>query len=86
MGDCSITVESECALCKRQFARTGENEAEMIGVFVRGYAEVAPNEDKPSENVCVLENVKFSRMVCEECFLTDPDLCRFFNKIGCQMR
>lgn len=31
-------------------------------------------------------NVKAELDVCERCWLEDPDLCRFFNKIGWRMR
>jgi hypothetical protein len=32
------------------------------------------------------ENVKFERFICSRCFLEDPDLCAFFNKIGLRVR
>lgn len=32
------------------------------------------------------ENIKFSRYICEHCFLTDPDLCAFFNRCGLRIR
>lgn len=32
------------------------------------------------------EDIKFERFICSKCFMTDPDLCAFFNKIGCQVR
>lgn len=32
------------------------------------------------------ENIKFSRHICPDCFLTDPDLCAFFNRCGCRIR
>ncbi len=31
-------------------------------------------------------DVKFSRYFCEKCFLEDPDLCAFFNKLGLRIR
>jgi hypothetical protein len=32
------------------------------------------------------ENIKFDRYICSNCWLTDPDLCAFFNRIGCRIR
>ena len=33
-----------------------------------------------------VENVKFERFVCSECFLVDSDLCAFFNKLDLRIR
>ena len=83
MNEERITVESDCVVCGRRYEPTEmDGPAEMIAVILRGYAEVCPNEDSPGQNVCVLENIKFSRMICGKCFLEDVDLCRFFNRLG----
>ena len=34
----------------------------------------------------VQDYIKFRIYICKKCFLEDPDLCRFFNKIGCRVR
>lgn len=89
MSNEQITVESECVCCGRELQCTEPDKgAEMIAVVARGYAEVCPNEDSPSQNVCVLDghSIKFSRMICGKCFLEDEDLCRFFNKLNLRIR
>lgn len=61
----------------------GDDNCASIAAFVRGYAAIVENDGQTS---CVLNNIKFSRMICTKCFLTDEDLCRFFNKLDLQVR
>lgn len=82
-----IICEADCVVCGNEFKPTEpDGDAEMIACVLRGYAEVCPNEDSPDQTVCVLENIKFSRMICGKCFMEDEELCRFFNKLGLRVR
>lgn len=69
----------ECAVCNRKIDPAEDG----IARFQRGYyGPWEENEGFDRDN----ENVKFERILCEHCFLTDPDLCAFFNRINCRIR
>ena len=38
------------------------------------------NEDRNNDNI------KYDCYICSKCYLTDKDLCAFFNKIGDRIR
>jgi|LUMF01.1.fsa_nt_gb hypothetical protein len=83
----TIRCETDCVVCGKILQPTGEDRCEMVAFVGRGKAEVCPNEDDHgNSDVCLVDNIKFLRMICETCFLEDGDLCRFFNKLGLRVR
>ena len=32
------------------------------------------------------DNIKFDVFICQQCFMEDPTLCLFFNRIGMRVR
>ena len=85
-----LIVHRECCVCKSDCG-TG---AYSVGYVGRGkfngvedYDSVEEAEaDGLSEMALAVTSIKFQRPICAECFMTDPDLCAFFNKIGCTTR
>ena len=89
-----MVLERHCCSCKKVI--TGKEDEHATVAFVgRGrYLDNLGGEiDDPDEYgieedqpVVVMNNTKFLRAICEACFLEDPDLCRFFNRIGLRSR
>ena len=69
-ADTETTVT--CAVCQKD-VETKDNKVARIQ---RGWLSPEPSE----------ENIKYERYICTECFLKDVDLCKFFNKIGDNIR
>jgi len=78
----SLNLELECCKC-------GSNCSAHNTVGFVGRGRWVPSEIDESEGETPgieMNNVKFLRAICEECFMQDNDLCRFFNKLGMQTR
>lgn len=69
-----------CACCGDPINVEADETTERCARIERGDFGVSEDVDRNEDNV------KFSRYVCTKCFLSDPDLCAFFNKIGCRVR
>jgi len=54
-----------------------------IGRLTRGSFSLGKDHEDPEASK---DYIKFERHICSSCWLTDPDLCRFFNRIGCRVR
>ncbi len=73
------TTKLHCEVCKKPLLDTPDN-SHMVEIK-RGYFQ-DNDDDEPIE--CVKEKAVF--FICVDCYLTDPDLCSFFNKIGWRIR
>lgn len=70
-----------CCVCKRAIRRDEDGFLERCARISRGdFRFEDDHEDHDASNI------KFERFVCEKCFLEDEDLCRFFNKLGMNIR
>ena len=65
-------VTITCALCK---AKVNFTEQKVVRIQ-RGWFDPEGVND----------NIKYGISLCVTCFLNDPDLCAFFNKIGDNIR
>jgi hypothetical protein len=70
-----------CELCNKPLLDNNEG---MIAEIRRGYATYP--DDKADNGGVYYDSLKFSVYLCQDCYLTDPDLCRFMNKINCRIR
>jgi len=79
----------ECCSCGKVAAldENGVTQDKTWVIVARGNlaAQDAAGLDSAGE-LADKENLKFSRHICGDCFLTDPDLCRFFNRCGLRIR
>lgn len=69
-----------CTICKAPLL-----DKDQFGIF----AEIRRAKfqmDEEANEIPEETSVKFNRFICEPCYLNDPDLCRFMNKIGCRVR
>ena len=60
----------KCSVCKN----------EIVGRHARIERGDFDNEDRNEDNI------KYDCYICKNCYLTDKDLCAFFNKIGDRIR
>jgi len=60
----------KCSVCKE----------EIEGRHTRIERGDFDNEDRNNDNI------KYDCYICSKCYLTDKDLCAFFNKIGDRIR
>ena len=70
----------QCAACQKEI-EVSEGVTEQCARIERGFFDAG--EDSPG---LYKDRVKFSLYLCKKCFLEDPDLCRFFNRINCGVR
>jgi len=71
-----------CEICNKPLL--DENGEGMIAEIRRGYGSYP---DKRSDNGGIYyDHLKFSVHLCQDCYLNDPDFCRFMNKIDCRLR
>jgi hypothetical protein len=72
-----------CALCKKPLL---DNKGEgHFAEIRRGYFH--ESELHEGDNDCIFcDSIKFAEEICMDCYLNDPDFCRFMNKIGCRIR
>lgn len=73
-----------CMLCKKKLEIQGDGSAHFARIQ-RGWFDFAFDEEGEIDNVDEA-NIKCEIWLCNDCYLSDPDLCAFFNKIGYQVR
>ena len=67
----------KCRVCEKEILTEDDSHAAEIK---RGYFE----ENTDGDIEC--NRVKCSIFICVDCYLTDPDLCQFFNKLDMRIR
>lgn len=72
-----------CCVCHKPIKVT-DGQTEMCARIERG-SFVIPTEANPDADRTE-DHVHYDTFICKSCFLNDPDLCRFFNKIGDRIR
>lgn len=77
----------KCAACNADVPITNGTTEESTAQIERGYLAAQNRRGTlTAEELAQRENIKFGIYVCHKCFMEDPDLCRFFNKIGFRVR
>lgn len=69
----------QCASCGADIA-VSDGSTERCCRIERGCFRFSEDSERSEDYI------KFGRYICQKCFLEDPDLCRFFNRIGCRVR
>ena len=68
----------KCEVCKKEIGE-GERHARIE----RGNFAATDEDNDADRNK---DHIKFGIHICQSCFLSDEDLCRFFNKLGHRIR
>lgn len=69
----------KCEVCGKQLG--DEHNETMFAEIRRGYFSLHEDDD---ELHC--DRIKCNLYICPNCYLNDPDFCRFMNKIGYNIR
>ena len=72
-----------CSICEK--AVTDENGDGHFAIIARGYYNTA-DDGRADDSGLYCERIKYSRVLCHECYLNDPDFCRFMNAKGWRIR
>lgn len=72
----------ECASCKATIYNDEGGVLDRCARIQRGDFVFYGDGDEDFDK----QNVKYERFICTKCFLEDPDLCAFFNRIGDRVR
>lgn len=75
----------ECACCKRLIALLNGVSENCVRISRGRLALVIHNNEIKIEDQDN-DRINFERHLCFKCFMEDPDLCRFFNKLNLQVR
>ena len=73
-------ADLKCLVCKKPLLDTPDNN--HFAEIRRGYFK----EDEDEAGDIAMERIKANVFVCTDCYMNDPDLCQFFNKIGMNIR
>jgi len=79
-------MSMECASCKSTIHNDESGFLDRCVRITRGDFRFNVARDGAMEHVPEDDNVKYERFICQKCFLEDPDLCAFFNRIGDRVR
>lgn len=75
-----ITIPGlKCSVCDK-FIQIHDGFTERCARIERGHFSFSDDTIRDQENI------KFDLYLCQECFLKDEDLCRFFNRLGHRVR
>ena len=76
----------DCCACKKVIPIDEDEQAYFVhirrGWFPMDVEKGGIEEEFREEEV----HIKADMYICEECYLNDPDLCAFFNRIGRRIR
>lgn len=87
-----LTIREEqsraaCACCKRPIFTDKDGYTHKgTARLQRGSFAIPDRSGEWSTNPHDNENIKCELYICEECWLTNSDLCAFFNRIGFRVR
>lgn len=68
----------QCAVCETPIP-VNNGFTDRCARVERGDFRFPDDDSEPDRRE---DNIKFDRYICSKCFLEDPDLCAFFNKIA----
>jgi len=78
-----LKYQLNCEVCKKPlFDKDGEG---YFAEIRRGYFHEADIHEGDNDGV-FCDNIKAALYLCEDCYLKNPDFCRFMNKIGWRIR
>lgn len=74
-----------CTLCKKEIEIQDDGSAHFARIQ-RGWFDFTFDIAGKDIDDVAEANIKCEIWLCIDCYLSDPDLCAFFNKIGFQVR
>lgn len=80
-----LELKMECSVCKKKYPLDKNLHIHFVRIQ-RGHFIFAIEDNEIGGVKEKDSNIKAELWLCEDCYLKDPDLCRFFNKIGWRIR
>ena len=78
-----VNQQIHCAVCKTPLL--DENGEGYFAEIRQGHFYESETFEGDNDSV-FCDNLKCNVFICPECYLGNPDFCKFMNKIGCQIR